>query len=60
MFHFFQAGKYVWKTYKEVYDLVVKVGNSARACGYGEVCHPIVLLGIIYLKLIICSYYITS
>ncbi|KAH7513756.1 hypothetical protein FEM48_Zijuj11G0015200 [Ziziphus jujuba var. spinosa] len=31
-----KAGKYVWKTYKEVYDLVVKVGNSMRTCGYGE------------------------
>ncbi|KAK7358526.1 hypothetical protein VNO77_00458 [Canavalia gladiata] len=29
-------GKYKWQTYKEVYDLVIKVGNSIRACGYGE------------------------
>ncbi|KAJ1405928.1 AMP-dependent synthetase/ligase, partial [Sesbania bispinosa] len=29
-------GKYKWQTYKEVYDLVLKVGNSIRACGYGE------------------------
>ncbi|XP_027340049.1 long chain acyl-CoA synthetase 4-like [Abrus precatorius] len=29
-------GKYKWQTYQEVYDLVVKVGNSIRACGYGE------------------------
>ncbi|KAL2342676.1 hypothetical protein Fmac_003961 [Flemingia macrophylla] len=31
-----KAGKYKWQTYKEVYDLVVKVGNSIRAYGYGE------------------------
>ncbi|TKY60717.1 Long chain acyl-CoA synthetase 4 [Spatholobus suberectus] len=31
-----KAGKYKWQTYKEVYDLVVNVGNSIRACGYGE------------------------
>ena len=29
-------GKYKWKTYKEVYDIVVKIGNSIRVCGYGE------------------------
>ncbi|XP_061365178.1 long chain acyl-CoA synthetase 4-like [Gastrolobium bilobum] len=28
--------KYKWQTYKEVYDLVVKVGNSIRSCGYGK------------------------
>ncbi|EPS71028.1 hypothetical protein M569_03729, partial [Genlisea aurea] len=28
-----QAGKYVWKTYREVYAMVVKVGNSIRSCG---------------------------
>ncbi|KAK7318109.1 hypothetical protein RJT34_02807 [Clitoria ternatea] len=28
--------KYKWQTYKEVYDLAIKVGNSIRACGYGE------------------------
>lgn len=32
-----QPGKYVWKTYKEVYDLVIKVGNAMRSCGFGEV-----------------------
>ncbi|GFP86723.1 long chain acyl-coa synthetase 4 [Phtheirospermum japonicum] len=25
--------KYVWMTYKEVYDIVLKVGNSIRCCG---------------------------
>lgn len=29
-------GKYKWQTYKEVYDMVIKVGNSIRSCGYGE------------------------
>ncbi|MGR2462350.1 AMP-binding protein, partial [Salmonella enterica] len=29
-------GKYKWQTYKQVYDLVIKVGNSIRSCGYGE------------------------
>ncbi|KAK9145435.1 hypothetical protein Sjap_005338 [Stephania japonica] len=28
-----KAGEYSWMTYKEVYDLVVKVGLSIRACG---------------------------
>ncbi|XP_020230137.1 long chain acyl-CoA synthetase 4 isoform X3 [Cajanus cajan] len=31
-----KAGKYTWLTYKEVYDLVIKIGNSIRSCGYGE------------------------
>ncbi|KAI3707108.1 hypothetical protein L6452_25333 [Arctium lappa] len=26
-------GKYVWLTYKQVYDKVIQVGNSIRACG---------------------------
>ena len=34
-----QAGKYVWLTYKEVYDMVGKVGNAMRSCGVVEVCH---------------------
>ncbi|KAK8479919.1 hypothetical protein V6N13_026623 [Hibiscus sabdariffa] len=35
-----KAGKYVWQTYKEVYDIVIKVGNSIRSCGVeeGEKC----------------------
>ncbi|KAJ4849497.1 Long chain acyl-CoA synthetase 4 [Turnera subulata] len=28
-----KAGKYVWQTYKQVYDLVIKIGNSIRSCG---------------------------
>ncbi|PHU09714.1 Long chain acyl-CoA synthetase 5 [Capsicum chinense] len=32
MFHG-QAGKYIWLTYREVYDLVLKVGASIRVCG---------------------------
>ncbi|CAA2996828.1 long chain acyl- synthetase 4-like [Olea europaea subsp. europaea] len=31
-----KPGKYVWMTYNEVYDLVVKVGNSIRSCGIEE------------------------
>ncbi|XP_008239039.1 PREDICTED: long chain acyl-CoA synthetase 4 [Prunus mume] len=31
-----KASKYVWLTYKEVYDMVVKIGNSIRSCGVGE------------------------
>ncbi|XP_061374116.1 long chain acyl-CoA synthetase 4 [Gastrolobium bilobum] len=31
-----KPGKYKWKTYKEVYDVVMKIGNSIRSCGYGE------------------------
>ncbi|CAI9101131.1 OLC1v1038389C1 [Oldenlandia corymbosa var. corymbosa] len=35
-----KAGKYVWMTYKEVFDLVSKVGNSIRSCGVtpGDKC----------------------
>ncbi|OIV94002.1 hypothetical protein TanjilG_07550 [Lupinus angustifolius] len=29
-------GKYKWQTYKEAYDLVLKLGTSIRSCGYGE------------------------
>ncbi|MCE3050528.1 Long chain acyl-CoA synthetase 4 [Datura stramonium] len=28
-----KPGKYEWMTYKEVYDVVIKVGNSIRNCG---------------------------
>ncbi|CAA6672925.1 unnamed protein product [Spirodela intermedia] len=28
-----KAGKYNWMSYKEVYDLVIKVGASIRSCG---------------------------
>ncbi|KAL2902778.1 Long chain acyl-CoA synthetase 4 [Bienertia sinuspersici] len=31
-----KAGEYVWRTYKEVYDVVIKLGNSIRHCGVGE------------------------
>ncbi|XP_058224234.1 long chain acyl-CoA synthetase 4-like [Rhododendron vialii] len=31
-----KPGKYVWLTYKEVYDLVIKVGNSIRSRGVEE------------------------
>ncbi|KAH6804382.1 AMP-dependent synthetase and ligase family protein [Perilla frutescens var. frutescens] len=31
-----KPGKYSWMTYKEVYDIVVKVGNSIRSCGIEE------------------------
>ncbi|XP_073302440.1 long chain acyl-CoA synthetase 4-like [Primulina huaijiensis] len=31
-----QPGKYVWMTYKEVYDIVLQVGNSLRNCGIEE------------------------
>ncbi|KAH1080324.1 hypothetical protein J1N35_020085 [Gossypium stocksii] len=31
-----KAGKYVWQTYKQVYDIVMKVGNSIRSCGLEE------------------------
>nr|GMD23571.1 long chain acyl-CoA synthetase 4-like [Ipomoea batatas] len=35
-----QYGKYVWLTYKQVYDIVEKVGASIRACGVtqGDKC----------------------
>ncbi|KAF2585280.1 hypothetical protein F2Q70_00034981 [Brassica cretica] len=29
-------GKYVWQTYQEVYDIVIKLGNSLRSCGVEE------------------------
>lgn len=28
-----QHGDYVWLTYKQVYDIVIKVGNAIRSCG---------------------------
>lgn len=31
-----KPGKYVWQTYKQVYDTVIKVGNSIRSCGVQE------------------------
>ncbi|ESQ38423.1 hypothetical protein EUTSA_v10029385mg [Eutrema salsugineum] len=31
-----KGGKYEWKTYKEVYDIVIKLGNSLRSCGIEE------------------------
>ncbi|XP_023533273.1 long chain acyl-CoA synthetase 4-like [Cucurbita pepo subsp. pepo] len=31
-----KAGKYVWLTYKEVYDIVIKIGNSLRSRGFAE------------------------
>lgn len=32
-----QAGNYVWLTYKEVYDIVVKIGQSIRTSGVNPV-----------------------
>jgi len=32
-----QAGKYVWLTYRDVYDIVMKVGASIRSCGVNKV-----------------------
>ncbi|XP_011074379.1 long chain acyl-CoA synthetase 4-like [Sesamum indicum] len=34
-----KPGKYSWMTYKEVYDIVLKVGNSIRSCGVEEGGH---------------------
>ncbi|MQM14081.1 hypothetical protein Taro_047010 [Colocasia esculenta] len=31
-----KAGKYNWMTYKEVYDIVMKVGASIRSCGVDQ------------------------
>ncbi|GAB4857552.1 Long chain acyl-CoA synthetase 4 [Ancistrocladus abbreviatus] len=31
-----KAGRYVWMSYKEVYETVIKLGNSIRSCGVGE------------------------
>ncbi|CAL0311396.1 unnamed protein product [Lupinus luteus] len=31
-----KPGKYKWQSYKEVYEQVVKVGNSIRSCGYHQ------------------------
>ncbi|KAI4372100.1 hypothetical protein MLD38_010379 [Melastoma candidum] len=35
-----KAGKYVWQTYKEVYDIVIRLGKAIRSCGVqpGEKC----------------------
>ncbi|XLR15559.1 hypothetical protein S83_043497, partial [Arachis hypogaea] len=31
-----KAGRYKWQTYKEVYEVIQKVGSSIRSCGYGQ------------------------
>lgn len=57
-----QAGKYEWKTYKEVYDIVLKLGNSLRSCGIEEVhihfCHLqcLLSLNVILLYLRVCPF----
>ncbi|XLR39174.1 hypothetical protein S83_023834, partial [Arachis hypogaea] len=33
---FFCAGKYKWQTYKEVCEMIQKVGSFIRSCGYGQ------------------------
>ncbi|XP_035546002.1 65-kDa microtubule-associated protein 8 [Juglans regia] len=35
-------GKYVWQTYEEVYELVIKVENAMRSCGFGEIMRDII------------------
>ncbi|XP_040993603.1 long chain acyl-CoA synthetase 4 [Juglans microcarpa x Juglans regia] len=35
-----KPGKYVWQTYKEVYELVIKVGNAMRSFGFGDQTNP--------------------
>ncbi|KAL4364695.1 hypothetical protein AHAS_Ahas07G0031800 [Arachis hypogaea] len=30
------TGKYKWQTYKEVYEVIQKVGSSIRSCGYRQ------------------------
>lgn len=37
---YMQPGKYVWTTYKQVYDIVIIVGNAIRSCGVQEVSEP--------------------
>lgn len=32
-----QPGEYVWLTYEEVYDIVLKVGASVHSCGVEKV-----------------------
>ena len=39
-----QAGGYVWRSYKEVYDVVVKLGKSLRSVDIGQVSH--IVLGL--------------
>ncbi|RYR05493.1 hypothetical protein Ahy_B06g085355 isoform I [Arachis hypogaea] len=34
--HPLHAGKYKWQTYKEVYEVIQKVGSSIHSCGYGQ------------------------
>ncbi|KAM3331415.1 hypothetical protein ACQJBY_027418 [Aegilops geniculata] len=31
-----KAGAYVWRTYKEVFDIANKIGNSIRSCGLAK------------------------
>ncbi|XLT67849.1 hypothetical protein HN873_024288, partial [Arachis hypogaea] len=34
--HPVHAGKYKWQTYKEVCEMIQKVGSFIRSCGYGQ------------------------
>lgn len=54
-----QAGKYVWKTYKEVYDLVIKVVNAIRTCGVEEVSFLVLLEDylILFISIFALTYY---
>lgn len=34
---FLQPGEYIWQTYKEVYEIVIKVGSAIRSLGIEKV-----------------------
>lgn len=43
-----QHGPYVWLTYKQVYDKVIRVGNAIRACGVEPVSNLLMIIIIMY------------
>lgn len=52
----FQAGKYVWQTYKEIYDLAIKVGNALRSSGVEEVSLLSLVIEIYYPAILYLKY----
>lgn len=52
---YFQPGKYVWMSYKEVYDIVIKVGNSIRSCGVDKVSSVYIFYVIYFAKRLVDS-----
>ncbi|KAK2653060.1 hypothetical protein Ddye_012916 [Dipteronia dyeriana] len=46
-----KAGKYVRQTYKEFYDLVIKVGNVIHSCGVEDEANMVFMVPISQIRL---------